>query len=182
MGVANALRSQWQPAADYFRAAIRCDSECAQAWSYLGLVLWEHFDSPEAKAEALAAAQKALSIQENLSGPHYVLARVAQSQGDLSTAIAQFNRALAIDDKNFPAHYHLGESLLQTGHAGEAAGEFQKVLDHNPKDSGALTDLGYANLSVGRTRQAAGYFQRALQIDPGLAPAKEGLKKASAFP
>ena len=182
MGVALAQRSHWLQAADYFRAAIRCDSRCASAWADLARVLWEHFDSPEAKAEGLAAAQQALVIQPNLSKPHYVFGLVAESRGDLSTAIMEYGKALAINDKDFAAHYNLGNCLLQMGKPGEAAGEYQKVLAHDPRDAAALTNMGYANLSAGRVNDAASYFHQALQVDPGLTPAKDGLKRATAFP
>jgi tetratricopeptide (TPR) repeat protein len=179
MGVALAKRKQWKDAEWHFREAVKCDPEREYAWSNLARVLWEHVGTPEAQAEALRAAKRALAINPNLADAHYVLARVAEFRGDLQTAIAEYTRALTIAPDDYHTHYNVGVCLLETGRAGEAAGEFQKVLNHDKNDAPAWTDLGYANLDVGRTSDAIACFQRALSIDPGLGPAKEGLKRVT---
>jgi tetratricopeptide (TPR) repeat protein len=178
MGVALALRADWPGATAMFRRAIECDASCAPAWSYLARVLWEHSDTPQSQAEAYTDALHALQLDANLADPHYVLARVAEFRGDLSTAISEYGKALAINNQDYHSHYNLGNCLLQSGHPGEAAGEYQIVLAHDPRDAAALTNLGYANLNVGRIADAARCFHLALSIKPGLTAAQAGLRKA----
>ena len=176
MGVAMAQRSRWPEAAAFFQKAIDCDHDCSQAWSYLSLVLWEHFDSPDNREKALNAARQALEINPVLSAPHYVLGLSAQRSGDVGSAIEEYKKAVLIDSSNFPAHYALGNCLLKTGDPDHAAGEYLKILRHNPNDYLALTGLGDASLRAGKTDLAAQSYQRALLVNPNCTPAKQGLK------
>jgi tetratricopeptide (TPR) repeat protein len=177
MGVAMAQRSRWTEAAERFRKATECDSECAPAWASLARLLWDHFDTPLAQAQAVEAAKRAIAIQPNQDDPHFVLGCFAELRGDWPGAISQFNQALTINAKDYSAHSHLGDCLLQTGHAGEAAGEYTRVLEHDPKDLPAMTNLGNANLMAGRIPDAIDCYQKALAIDPKWAPAREALAK-----
>jgi tetratricopeptide (TPR) repeat protein len=177
MGVAMAQRSRWNDAADRFRKAIQCDPQCAFAWSSLARLLWDHFDTPRAQAEAVAAARTALKIQKNLSDPHFVLGCYAELRGDWKNAVDHFNQALTINAKDDSAHSHLGDCLLQTGQYGPAAGEYLKVLEHNPNDVPTLVNLGKSNQLAGRTRDAMEWYERALKVDPGSAAAMQGLAK-----
>ncbi len=178
MGVALALRSDWTKATDRFRKAVACDNQCAEAWSYLSLVLWQHMDSADAKAEAVTDANLALSIRPGLSAPHFVLGSFAELRNDIPTAIAEYRAALTVDPDDIPVHANLGRCLLETGHPEWAAGEFLKVLEHHPGDLGAMTNLGNASLMAGRNREAIEHFKHALSLDPNWAPAREGLARA----
>jgi tetratricopeptide (TPR) repeat protein len=180
MGVAFAQQAKWADAADMFRRAIRCDPMCAPAWSYLSLVLWEHFDTPQDKANASLYAQKALSVgpNANLSVPHYVLGCAAEYLGNYQTALEEFRQALTIDPKDFHSQYNAGLCLLRQHHPEEAAFQFLKVLDHDPRDTAALCGLGDAYLEMRKAADAARAYRQALSIDPKLEPASNGLKKA----
>jgi tetratricopeptide (TPR) repeat protein/uncharacterized membrane protein YfcA len=175
MGVAMAQRSRWNDAVDRFRKAIQCDSQCKFAWNSLARLLWDHFDTPQSKADAVNAARTALKIQPSMEDSMFVLGCFAELRDDWPAAIAEFNQALAINTKDYSAHAHLGGCLMQIGQYGEAAGEFMKVLEHDPKDLPALTNLANANLLAGRTQQAIECYQRALAIDPNWTPARQGL-------
>ncbi len=177
MGFAMAERKQWVEAADRFRKATDCDAGCAPAWSSLSRLLWDHFDTPAAQAEAIDAAHKAIELNANQADPHFVMGCYAELRGDWAGAIREFNQTLTIDPKDYSAHSHLGNCLLQTGSTGEAAGEYMKVLEHNPRDLAALTNLGNANLIAGRTQQAVDCYQKAIAIDPNRKPATDALKR-----
>ena len=177
MGVAMAQRKRWAEAADRFKKATECDDGCAPAWSSLARLLWDHFDTPAAQADAVDDAQKAISINPNQSDPHFVLGCYDELRGDWKNAIQEFNQTLKIDAKDYSAHSHLGNCLLQTGDPGDAAGEYMRVLEHDPKDLPALTNLGNANLMAGRVPQAIECFQKALAINPNWKPAADSLKR-----
>jgi len=180
MAVALGKQAKWSDAAEMLRRATRCDPACAQAWSLLARVLWEHFDTPDAQAEAFNAARTALIARPGTdpAEAHYVLGRAAEYSGDYPTATDEFSKALTIDPKDSRSQYHAGVCLLQMHRPGEAAGQLMKVLDHDPMDPGALSYLGDAYLQLGKVDAAIHSYQKALSISPDLTLAREGLKKA----
>jgi len=173
-----ALHSQWNEAIAQFRLSIQCDPQHGPVWSDLSKLLWDHANAPQDQADAVAAARRALSMEQDLAPAHYVMARYAELRNDLPAAIDEYGKTLAINAEDYQSHYNLGNCLQEIGKPGEAAGEYQKVLKHDDKNAMAWTNLGYAYLSVGKVNEAAQYFQTAISLKPDLASAREGLKKA----
>jgi tetratricopeptide (TPR) repeat protein len=180
MAVALGKQAKWSEAADMLRRATQCDPTCAQAWSLLARVLWEHFDTPAAQAEAVNAASTALIARPGTdpAEAHYVLGRAAEYGGNDLSAVAEFQKALTLDPNDSRSQYHAGVCLLRLKQPELAAGQLLKVLAHDPNDSGALTYLGNAYLQLGKVHDAVQSYQKALRIAPTLVPAQEGLKNA----
>jgi len=107
--------------------------------------------------ESNIPAQEVLRIAQTL-----ILARVAQTKGDTSTAIVQFEQAAALQDAlpyteppywYYPIRQSLAAALLQGGRFDEAEQQFQRALARAPAN--AWSYFGLAELYKARGNTAA---------------------------
>jgi Flp pilus assembly protein TadD len=67
--------------------------------------------------------------------------------------------------------------LLAAGRPAEALAQFGRALALAPRDANNYNNRGVALQALGQTEAARGDFRRALELDPGLAAARENLRK-----
>jgi len=84
-------------------------------------------------------------------------------------------RRIAPDDPAVAAE--TGRVLLAAGRAGEALTQFGRALALAPRDANNYNNRGVALEALGQTEAARDDFERALELDPGLAAARENLRK-----
>jgi tetratricopeptide (TPR) repeat protein len=84
-------------------------------------------------------------------------------------------RRIAPDDPAVAAE--TGRVLLAAGRAAEALAHFGRALALAPRDANNYNNRGVALQALGQTEAARGDFERALALDPGLAAARENLRK-----
>ena len=102
-----------------FQKALNRDSTYAPAWAGLGEALWmmaatgNQFVAPaEVRGKAIAAAEKALALDPNLSDAHKARAMIAlDGEWDLAKAQQHFERALEIQPGYAAAHNSYGQML-----------------------------------------------------------------------
>jgi len=82
---------------------------------------------------------------------------------------------MAPDDATVPAE--TGRVLLAAGRPAEALAQFGRALALAPRDANNYNNRGVALQALGQTEAARGDFRRALDLDPGLAAARENLRK-----
>jgi len=99
-GVAEFKKSNFQGAADFFKAAAKINPEKAQYWSYLSLALSK---IPNRLQEAEEALLEAIKV-EPLNGEHYAnLGLLYIKTGLTKRAAGQFEKALKFDPGNVKA-------------------------------------------------------------------------------
>ncbi|MFY9725690.1 MAG: tetratricopeptide repeat protein [Bryobacteraceae bacterium] len=84
-------------------------------------------------------------------------------------------RLIAPDDPSVAAE--TGRVLLAAGRPAEALGQFGRALALAPRDANNYNNRGVALEALGQTEAARADFKRALELDPGLAAARENLRK-----
>jgi len=82
---------------------------------------------------------------------------------------------MAPDDATVPAE--TGRVLLAAGRPAEALAQFGRALALAPRDANNYNNRGVALQALGQTEAARADFERALELDPGLAAARENLRK-----
>ena len=134
-------RSQLPESIRLFRKAVELDPNFARAWAGLGAVEavageWLSGDGIDHPPLAKAAAEKALSLNPELSLPLAVLGSVAEEFGDSTGALDYYAAAIEKDPKNTTAWLWQGLAQMQAGFIDDAVASLQQCL---------AIDSGYQN-------------------------------------
>ena len=164
-----------QKAADYFQQAIEQDPNYALAYAGLAdchvlLPAYAELGSnpKEEFPKALAAARKAVALDDSLAEAHTSLARVLASTLQLPAAMTEFKRALALNPGYATAHQWFGEYLQSLGQLDEGLAEMKRAQELDPLSLVINALLGFALDTVGRTDEAIAQFQKTIEIDPNF--------------
>jgi Tfp pilus assembly protein PilF len=159
-------------AVDYFTQAVVRDPQYAEA--YVGLancynLLREYSLMPasEAYPRAQAAAQRAIALDDSLSGAHSALAFVDfYWSWDAAAAQREFVRALMLDPNSVVAHYWYGTFLLHLGRFSESLEEIEKAQKLDPNSKSILADKGLVLFHSGQTAQATELLKQLAAAEP----------------
>ncbi|MGC1383052.1 MAG: tetratricopeptide repeat protein, partial [Candidatus Acidiferrales bacterium] len=135
-------------AVDYFTQSIVRDPNYAPA--YVGLadcynLLREYTKMPpeEAYPQAKAAAERAIALDDSLSGAHSSLAFVDfYWSWDSASAEREFKRAIELDPNSVVAHHWYATFLMHMGRFKEALEQIEIAQKLDPSSISALADKG----------------------------------------
>jgi len=155
-------------AAEYFQQAINLDPSFAPAYIKLAETLdWENEMAPpsEVMPREKAVAEKALSLDPNLSDAHLALARVAFSyEWDWATTERELRKALELNPSNANAHEILGDYLEAMGRLSEGLNEQQRAEELDPQaDPDHLSNGFYRNRQYDRGIE---WLRKQIEINP----------------
>jgi len=161
-----------QKAVDYFTQAIVHDPGYSDA--YVGLadcynLLREYsaMKSSEAYPRALAAARKAVELDDKSSQAHASLAFVSfWGMWDAATADREFRRAIELDPNNANAHHWYSPVLETMGRYTEALAEIERAQALDPTSKSVLADKGIILYGVGRRQEALDLLRQMEQAEP----------------
>jgi len=161
-------------AVDYFTQAIVRDPNNAEA--YVGLancynLLREYSTMPESEAypRAIAAAKRAIALDESLSGAHSSLGFAEYFWlWDAPGAQKEFQRALELDPKSVNAHHWYATMLLSLGRDKESLDEIDKAEKLDPQSSAILADQGLIMFSAGMKDQALAQLKQLEASQPNF--------------
>ncbi len=125
-------------AIEYYQQAI--DKDPSYALGYAGLsdgysllAYYGGMPAPTALRKARAAAQRAMSLDDNLAESHNAMGFVfAVADFDYPAAEREYKRAIALDPNFTTAHHNLGVMLTRTGRAEEGMAEVRRALEIEP--------------------------------------------------
>ncbi len=146
-------------------AAAAGPAERPRAWGELGRLYLAH-DLREPARAALAGA--AALAPENAEWP-YLLAVVAQRDGEPETAERHLLRTLELEPGDLPALLRLGQVRLQRGDQSGAEQAFGQALARGEPAAAALYGLGQIRRSQDRLEEAGELLARALALQPRAA-------------
>src|SRR5438128_4824756 len=124
-------------AIDYFQQAIEKDRAYALAYAGLGdahaiLPIYAFTAPNEDVPAALAAARKAVELDDSLAEAHTSLANALLFNVQLAAAEPEFRRALELNPNYATAHQWYGECLQGEGRFAEAVAELQRAHQLDP--------------------------------------------------
>jgi tetratricopeptide (TPR) repeat protein len=162
-------------AVDYFTQSIVKDPSYARA--YVGLadcynLLREFSVMPpdEAYPRALAAAQKAVELDDTSAGAHNSLAFATYYWNwDPATAEREYKRALELDPNFVQGHHWYATFLLTSGRFSEALEQIEQARKLDPSSTTIQADKGYILFGAGRKSEGLALLKQLESTDPALA-------------
>lgn len=159
-------------AVDSFTQAIVRDPNYSDA--YVGLadcynLLREYTMMPatEAYPRALAAAKKAVELDDHSSAAHASLAFVSFfGMWDAGTADEEFRRAIDLDPNNANAHHWYATFLQSVRRFDQSLSEIDRAQALDPNSSSILADKGMLLWNAGRHDEALRLLRQLEQADP----------------
>jgi DNA-binding winged helix-turn-helix (wHTH) protein/tetratricopeptide (TPR) repeat protein len=174
-------------AVDLFTQAIVHDPNYSPA--YVGLancynLLREYTVMPasEAYPRALAAARKAVELDERSSEAHASLAFVSfHGMWDVATAEREFQRAIALDPNNAVAHHWYATYLICLRRNTEALEEIERAQALDPASKSVLADKGSLLFVAGHHEEAISLLKQMEVNEPDFISPHRYLKSIYLF-
>jgi TolB-like protein/Tfp pilus assembly protein PilF len=159
---------------DYFEQAIAADPNYALAYAgiadaYAFLPGYTAGSPRDCYPKAIAAAKKALELDDTLAEAHTTLAiAIWLYDFDFSQAIREFQRAIELNPNYAIAHQQYGNILLTAlGRFDEAIAEGRKAVELDPLSLVINTDLGVDHFYGRRYDEAIAQLRKTLEMDSG---------------
>jgi tetratricopeptide (TPR) repeat protein len=159
-------------AVDAFTQAVVHDSDYAQA--YAGLAesydLMPEFTSmprSEAFPRAIAAARKAIALDDSLAEAHRALGfALFYWDWKVPAALGEYQRALQLDPRDEEAHHWYATSLMMLGRYPEAMSEIDKAQQLNPASRSILSDQALIRFWAGDRAPAVDKLREIERAEP----------------
>ena len=106
-------------------------------WAYaviLGMVYWDTSPTQELLDQALAACNKALSLDSQNASFHALKARIQVARCEYNSALTENEIAINLNPSFAAAHCGLGDSLAYEGKYEKAMACFDRAIDLSPND------------------------------------------------
>jgi eukaryotic-like serine/threonine-protein kinase len=161
-----------ETAIGFYQQAIQKDPRFTLAYTGLAdasLYMYEEKKDSVWADKALAAAQRADQIRDDLPEVHFSLGSVYQDTGKTAQAIAELRRGLQLAPNSDQGYLRLGNAYLVNGQKDEAIASFKKAIDVNPYYWVLHRDLGRTYYSIGENEKALAEFQQVTQLQPNNA-------------
>ena len=167
-----------QKAAEFFQKAIDLDPNYALAYAGLADVysitpMYTGTAPGEVVPKAIAAARKAVELDEKLAEAHTALGNALSANVQLSAAEQEFRRALELNPNYATAHQWLSECLFAQERFQESLAEIERAYELDPLS--LIINASYASSlgGLGRFEDAITRARKTLELDPDLVPGHE---------
>jgi TolB-like protein/class 3 adenylate cyclase/Flp pilus assembly protein TadD len=159
---------------DYFEQAIAMDPNYALGYAgladaYVFLPGYTAGAPRDCYPKAMAAAKKALELDDSLAEAHTTLAlAIWYYDFDLSQANKEFQRAIELNPNYATGHQQYGNNTLSaSGRFDDSISEGKRAVDLDPLSLVINADLGVNYLFARRYDEAITQLRKTLEIDPG---------------
>jgi tetratricopeptide (TPR) repeat protein/TolB-like protein len=161
----------YQAALDLFDQALKNDRTFALAYTGIAdasLQMYQLKKDSFWTQKALAAAQQAQQLNDNLPEVHATLGSVYSASGRNSEAIAQLKRAVSLAPDSDADYRGLGGAYLASGDGNQAIEAYQKAIQLNPYYWDNQNELGRAYYQLGNYPKAFEAFQQVTVLEPDI--------------
>jgi tetratricopeptide (TPR) repeat protein len=159
-------------AVDAFTQAVVHDSDYAQAYAGLAEcydIMPEFTSMPRSEAfpRAIAAARKAVALDDSLAEAHRALGfALFYWDWKVPAALGEYQRALELDPRDEEAHHWYATSLMMLGRYPEAMSEIDKAQQLNPASRSILSDQSLIRFWAGDRAPAVEKLREIEQAEP----------------
>jgi serine/threonine protein kinase/tetratricopeptide (TPR) repeat protein len=168
----------------YFEQATAHDPSYALAYAglarvYISRSLLGYLTPAEALPKAVAAAKKAIELDDGVAEAHARLGFTSLMQDwNWRQSEQEFQRALALDPNNDLAHVDYGVMLVTCGRFDEAIAEARRAQELDPVSPLVATGLGFFLVAAHRYDEGIEQIENALALEPDFVPAHIHLARA----
>ena len=169
-----------------FERAIELDPSYARAYvwlAWLHFVNWEFqwIEEPSELERSLAAAEKAVALDDMLADAHTVLGWDLVWTRQHERGVAELERAVSLDPNSAMAHTFLAESLNFAGRPDEAIGFSEKAIRLDPNYPPYVAfDLAESYCLLKRYDECFASLRDSLARNPNFLPARRWMAVAYA--
>ncbi len=155
----------------FYEQAIAKDENYALAYAglaetYVVLHMYSQNQEKDAFPKARQAAEKALSLDENLAEAHTALALYKEQYAwDWEGAELEFKRAISVNPNYATAHQWYGEFLAFMGRTEESVSEVEKAVELDPLSLSTNTARAFPYLAARQYDQAIEKLKLALELE-----------------
>lgn len=147
----------------YFNRAIELDPRFALPYtglasSYSILGARSTLSPMEVRPKVIAAAARALELDDTLAEAHFAQARVERDEWDLVGAEKELKRAIELNVNYIEAHHIYSHLLIALGRPAESLSESKRLLEIDPVDLTLNAHLGWYYLVTRQHDQAIEKF------------------------
>ncbi len=171
-------------AAEKFEAALREDPNYPEAWaalaeSYSGALIQHTIPRAKAYPAALAAARRAIELDETLAKGHIALAQIhLDHERDYEAARVELDRARALNDKSgFLWHFYAMWHAHQ-GHVDAALDDIRKARELEPTVTGFQANYAMILYNARRYEETIAFLTPYVEANPNMVPARSILADA----
>jgi TolB-like protein/Tfp pilus assembly protein PilF len=162
-----------EKAISYFQQAIDLDPNYALAYAGLGdahsiVPIYAGTPPKDDIPKALAAARKAVELDDDLAEAHTSLANARVMNVQLAAAEPEFRRAIDLNPNYATAHQWFGECLFGEGRYPEALAQLERAHELDPLSLIINASYGMALAGAGRTAKAIEQLHKAIDLEPDL--------------
>jgi len=162
-----------EKAIGFFQQAIDLDPNYALAYAGLGdahsiVPIYAGTPPKDDVPKALAAARKAVELDDSLAEAHTSLANALVMNLPLAAAEPEFRRAIELNPNYATAHQWFGECLFGEGRYPEALAELERAHELDPLSLIINASYGMALAGAGRTAEAIDQLHKAIDLEPNL--------------
>ncbi|MEK6303754.1 MAG: protein kinase [Acidobacteriota bacterium] len=168
----------YRKALDYYNKAAALDPNFALAYTGVASVynqLGGTDDPKETVANAKAAIQRSLGLDETLAEAHGVLANIKLSEWDWPGAEIEYKRAIELNPNLAAAHGDYAVCLSTMGRQPEALTENKRAQELDPLRVSIRNGEGIILLNARRHDEAISQFQKVINMQPDYSQAHEYL-------
>ncbi len=175
--ILGALIARVAPGRDPFRrAGVVLFVTLLVATSAVGVQRWRgrdfQFEGPERAGQniqtTIAALKKRIQQNPNDPSPHYFLAHVYLTSGQIADGERELQRVLELNPQKADARMDLGALYLDQEQSAQAEEQFTKLTAQQPDNARAHVGLGMALAAQQKFDAALREYQTALRLDPQL--------------
>ena len=175
-----------EKAINYFQQAVEKDSNFALAYAliadcYYLQVYYGYNPAPETVANAKAAAERALLLDDSVAEAHVAMAMVESLQKKGGLCIKSLRRALELNPNLAIAHQRYAWCLCASGQLSDAVLEMKRAQELDPLSPINDTALGMILIFARQFQGALEYCYKAAEIAPNEASIQENLAMAYAL-
>lgn len=161
----------FQSALDFFDQALKNDQSFALAYTGIADASLQMYNLKKDSfwtQKALAAAQQAQQLNDNLPEVHATLGSVYSVSGKNAEAVAELKRAISQAPDSDQGYRRLGNAFLASGDGAQAIEAYQKAIQLNPYYWDNQNALGNAFYRLGNYAKALEAFQRVTVLEPDI--------------
>jgi len=176
-GLTFELKGDTDKALDFFKKAVACDPDFAEAYNKLGDI----FMKKGKYKEAIDNYNKSAGLKPDIENTHFDLGCAYLQTAKLDESEAAFKKALELDPNHFEIFGKLGAICIEKGEYEKALGFMRKMLVADPTNIAARYYNGVALYKMGKNSAASVEFHEVIERYSGLIKMKPNYAEACYF-